>query len=50
MIDHICWTDDTYCEDCGPITTPLLDPEPAWESFIDHYARIFGYDRQKEEA
>lgn len=51
-MDHICWIDDTYCNDCGPITTELADCEPAWSSFVDYFRDKFDIEhyRQKEEA
>jgi uncharacterized protein (DUF2461 family) len=48
--DHVCWIDDTYCADCGPITTPLLDGEAAMRRFIDEFADVFDVtlDRQRK--
>ena len=38
MIDHVCWTDDTYCEDCG--TPPSLDE--AILNFLTAFEQTFG--------
>ena len=44
QLDHICWTDDTYCHECGGGT--LADGESAIIKFIDTYADVFGYTRE----
>lgn len=37
MIDHICWTDDTTCEDCS-----VVDVRQAMLNYINAFEQTFG--------